>query len=288
MSFKDILRRGLWPAPTPSPASEKPAVTGRENEWATAWIEALESGSLNPPQDIHDARAWDAYWTNQLKAGPMQQAFSDMMSSDDRLIPLLADRRVRTILCAGNGLSTEALSLAMHGFHVTTLDISTVAREAVAASLRNHDRALSGIVGFRMTEEAILFGDSGSLPAELCPRIHRNATHAPQAGGSLAFATGDLIAQDICPGPFDAVIERRTVQLFPEAERALAVERLACRLAERGLFVSHHHDGCGRPNQTRHYATPLVTSRGFMLDYQADVQTRVSAPRLACLRLSTG
>jgi len=255
---------------------------------AAAWLDSFESGALNPPQDVHDPRGWDVYWTNQIKAGPLMQAFSDMMSSDDRLIPLLAGRHVRTILCAGNGLSTEALSLALHGFHVTALDVSSVPGARMVASLSDPDGAHSRLPGFGVTGNTVRFGDAGLLGSDVCPRIHRTDAHPPQGGGSLTFATGDLMDPGVCAGPFDAVIERRTVQLFPEAERPAAVDRLVSRLADRGLFVSHHHDGCGRPGETTHYATSLITARGFVLDYQTDAETRSSAPRLACLRLSTG
>jgi hypothetical protein len=64
--------------------------------------------------------------------------------------------------------------------------------------------------------------------------------------------------------------------------------RLVSRLDERGMFVSHHHDGWGRPRTAEHYASDWVTSSGFVLDYAVDIVTRRSVPRLACLRLSTG
>jgi len=31
----------------------------------------------------------------------------------------------------------------------------------------------------------------------------------------------------ICPGPFDVIVERRTLQLFPSGERGAAVARLS-------------------------------------------------------------
>ena len=61
----------------------------------------------------------------------MDQGFADMVSSDDALPGLLTRRGSRTILCAGNGLSLEALSLALLGFQVTALDISAVAVHAL-------------------------------------------------------------------------------------------------------------------------------------------------------------
>src|SRR5262245_8573311 len=100
---------------------QKPSKTDREA--AAAWLAAFESGRLNPPKNVRDAAGWDTYWKNHLEVGAPDQGFSDMMSSDDTLVPLLSRRGVRTILCAGNGLSSEALALAMSGFDVVALDI---------------------------------------------------------------------------------------------------------------------------------------------------------------------
>ena len=292
MGFKDILRRALRPTPTPDSTSS----TGRnpslspdfERAWATRWLEALESGRLSPPRDVHDAAGWDTYWTNQLEVGPADLALSDLMSSDAKLIDLFTIRAVRMVLCVGNGLSTEALSLAMHGFHVTALDISAVASGTLSGALQHPEHHAACIPGFSLRNGSFVFGDSGPIPAELCPKIHQTASHRPQAGGTLTFVTGDLVAPDICPGPFDVVIERRTVQLFPEEERSHALTRLVSRLAERGVFVSHHHDGRAGPGSARHYAREWVKSNGFVLDYEVDAETCRSAARLACLRLSTG
>lgn len=288
-----MLRRVLRPASTPPPSPRSrsyisPSGEFDERAWATAWLEARESGRLDIPRDVHDAGGWDTYWTNNLEVGPADLAFSDAMSSDESLVALLVSRDARTVLCAGNGLSTEALSLALHGFDVTVLDLSAVAISTMAESLRDPGHRVNGVPGFRLTDDAIVFGDAGSIPPELCPKIHRSEAHPPRAGGSLRFAAGDLISTDLCPGPFDVVIERRTVQLFPEQERPVALERLVSRLAERGTFVSHHHDGRGRPGSARHYATEWVKAHGFVLDYQVDAGTRRSTSRLARLNLSTG
>ncbi|MGH9309188.1 MAG: hypothetical protein ACRD1U_07430 [Vicinamibacterales bacterium] len=287
MGFKDVFRRVLHPPPTEGVAvpSGEPAVLG-SREWAAAWLDAFEDGRLQPPKDVHDAPAWDAYWTNHVKFGPAEQGFSDMTSSDNTLIDLLASRDARTILCAGNGLSTEALSLAMHGFHVTALDISKVPSTVLVAALSSLEQSASRISGMRVTPERIVFGEPGcAIPADVCPPIHRTPHRLPQGGGSLASVTGDLIDPAICPGPFDAVIERRTVQLFPEVEREVALDRLASRLGARGLFVSHFHDGCGGPGRWRpHYATGWVASRGFVLGREAEAE----ALRLALLVHTSG
>jgi hypothetical protein len=191
-----------------------------------------------------DPQGWDHYWRSEIEAGAMQQAFADMMSSDPSLPGLLTRRGARTILCAGNGLSTEALALALLGFRVTALDISALTAQVMGGMLRNPDHPVRRIDGVGIDDEnTVTFAFAGPLNPELCPAIHRRVAHAPRGGGALAFVTGDLMNPDVCPGPFDVVVERRTVQLFPRQEKSLALESLVGRLPERGVFVSHQHQG---------------------------------------------
>ena len=112
--------------------------TSIDSEQAAAWLAAREAGRLDVPRDLRDPRAWDDYWRNRLEVGALDQGFADMMSSDAELPGLLTRRGSRTILCAGNGLSIEALSLALLGFHVTALDISAVTAQAYGRMLRDH------------------------------------------------------------------------------------------------------------------------------------------------------
>ena len=235
MGLLDRIRQ-LFSRSTPREAKEE---FGKAE--AATWLAAMESGRLNVPRDVHDGEAWDGYWRAHIEVGPMEQGFSDMMSNDPRLIPFLDQRDVRTILCVGNGLSSEALALAIHGFNVTVLDISAIPRWR--------------------------FDPDARIDPESYPPMHRTEARPPRGGGSLTSVTGDLMDADLCPGPFDVVIERRTVQLFPPAEQSAALDRLAARLAPGGLFVSHQHHGGWRPDQPRqHYASTWATEHGFTLD----------------------
>ena len=252
----------------------------------SAWLAAFEAGRLNPPQDVHDRGAWDEYWRNQLEVGAGEQGFSDQMFSDMTLPGLLTGRGARTILCAGNGLSTEAISLALLGFNATALDISAVPGKMFGAMLRDEENPLRRIPGFTMRDDgSVTFGDAGLIDPELCPPMHRSAEYPPRGGGALSFVTGDLIDAELCPGPFDVVIERRTLQLFPDAERLLALDRLVSRLANRGVFVSQQHEGRWTPGDDRtHYAEAWLASRGFVMQSG----TTDVAARLACLMFSSG
>jgi hypothetical protein len=269
-------------APAPPTAAQK-----RE---AAAWLEALEAGRLTPPRDIHDAQAWDTYWKNQLEVGAVDQGFNEMMSSDPTLAAMLAMRGVRTILCAGNGLSTEALALALHGFDVTALDISTVPGDLMLGALQNPEHPLRRLSRIAVgADRTIAFEGSGPIDPQACPAIHQNPEYPPRAGGRLRFSTGDLTNATVCPGPFDVVIERRTVQLFPDAERVPAIERLVARLANPGMFVSHQHCGGWRPGDPRtHYADAWMATQGFARHVRSTADTGTLGRNLAYLVFTTG
>jgi hypothetical protein len=288
MKFRELLDRVFRPTRSPVPAVPPTRPDTFDRERAAAWLEASDDGRLNPPFDAHDSTAWDTYWRNHLAVGPMEQAFADMMSSDSGLPGWFKRRGVRTVLCAGNGLSTESLALALLGFHVTSLDISATACEALEQTLRQV-RGLAEIPGVSIEDRSIHFGHAGPIDPQLCPAMHRSPNLAPQAGGSLTLIVGDLTDADVCPGLFDAVIERRTVQLFPDGDRVHAYERLTGRLARRGVFVSHEHQGGWKPGASRtHHAESWLTSHGFVLHRAAQPEQSVAADRVALLMFSTG
>jgi len=235
---------------------------------ASKWLEACESGRLAAPEDVHDDEAWDRYWLAHIDVGPMEQGFGDMMASDPGFLPSLERRTARTILCAGNGLSSECWALALHGFQVTVLDLSHIPRSAFRAMIADPDNSLYRLPGLVVRgEDAVAFDADAAIGAEDCPPMHHTEDFRPRGGGSLTHVTGDLMREDLCPGPYDVVIERRTVQLFPSAEQPTALDRLAARLAPGGLFVSHQHSGGWQPEDPRtHFAADWAAARGFATD----------------------
>lgn len=256
---------------------------------AARWLEARDAGRLDAPQDMHDRAAWDTYWDNQLSVGTIQQGFSDRMSSSERLPGLLASRGARTILCAGNGLSTEPISLALMGFEVTALDISAVPAQAFANALQDPGHAFRQIPGFDLHDGILRFTGTGPIDPGQCPDIHRSDDYPPRRGGSLQFTTGDLTDPTICPGPYDVVIQRRTLQLFPKDEQFMALERLVGRLGTPGTLVTHRHAASLQALSAG--APPMadwLISLGFVLDGPSDAEQCRTAPRLACVRITSG
>jgi SAM-dependent methyltransferase len=212
---------------------------------------------LWPPRDIHCVEAWDRHWYNQINHG-LGPGMFDLFCQEEHLISAMRRRGYLTVLCAGNGISQEPRALAAAGFHVTALDSSRMALQ-IAQQCHLTPKQLEHF-----------------YPPEFC---------AP--GGSLEFVVGDLRDEAICSGPFDVVIERCTLQLFPLNECACALDALAHRLREDGVFRSHCHNGGWRPDQPRdHLFEDLFREKGWAIEngYQA---LRTDG-RVAWLSLSTG
>jgi hypothetical protein len=180
-----------------------------------------------------DAGFWDEWWRNRLSdkydsstfpcfespLGRDRRSLFRLVNSDDLLATVMAEHGLRTILCAGNGVSQEPRALAAAGFDVTALDISPVAVSRAEAYQP----------------------DSRALGYFCRPELHRS-------GGRVQFVVGDLLDVTVCPGPFDVVIERRTVQWFAEHERGAALSALAGRLSEVGIFMSQCLDDSFPPD----------------------------------------
>ena len=172
-----------------------------------------------------DGTSWDEWWQRRLSEGraglfPVQPAPlfgfqdaecpQDVVNSDDVLVAIMAKHGLGSVLCAGNGVSQEPRGLAAAGLNVTALDISPVA--------------------VRVAREFQI--DSRGLCHFCRPELHR-------PGGHAKFVIGDLLDTEVCPGPFDVVIERLTVQTFAETKRPTVLEALSERLSPVGIFLSH-------------------------------------------------
>ena len=165
---------------------------------------------------------WEQWWKERLSRGtrdlfPHGESRMvsyrgrryDLVYGDHLLVEVMADAGLRTILCAGSGISQEPRALAVAGFDVTALDLSPTAMSVAKA----HEL------------------DSRDF-SRFCP------AEARRPGGHVEFVVGDLFDVAICPGPFDVIIERRTVQRIPEDRRGIALQSLAGRLGEVGIFLS--------------------------------------------------
>lgn len=187
---------------------------GRDNPYAQrdSRGEPLEpSGPPAPPRrSMTEAAPWDEFWTDQMQSGMAN--FVDLFCRDGRLIDAMRANRLKTILCAGSGISQEPKALALAGFDVTVLDISPLAIK-VAQALDPPDEMLLTLIEGRRAARA----------------------------GRVRYVAGDLLDSTVCPGPFDVVLERRTLQLYPDDDRPAAMRALAARLATPGIFFSHSH-----------------------------------------------
>jgi SAM-dependent methyltransferase len=187
---------------------------------------------MTPPRTLVNSAAWDQYWRDQFthEVADWVHVFCD----DGALVDLMRANGLRTVLCVGSGISHEPRALARAGFAVTALDLSPFALE-VAKRATPSDEILAGLIGGR----------------------------SPAPNGQVEFVVGDLCNAALCPGPYDVVIERKTLQLYPDEQLPAAAKAVADRLASRGVFFSHCHDGGGRKGEGRHRVKPWFVAEGW-------------------------
>jgi hypothetical protein len=178
------------------------------------------------PTDVNDVEGWNYFWKYIITNDPELLLF-DVFDDSDRLIPFLQELGFKTILCAGNGVSLEPFTLAYAGFDVTVLDVSTYANQYLA-NYKIGSNELKYISYF-----AELDRDKISIE-EIQEKVK-----------SIKFVTGSIFDADICPGLFDVIITRRTVQLFnliAEEQVIKAMECLLNRLSPIGVLINHGHN----------------------------------------------
>jgi len=189
-----------------------------------------------PPTNVHDVAAWDHYWVEQVAHGLTPPLF-DIFNHDENLVRVMVECGMWTVLCAGNGISQEPRALAAAGFQATGMDVSPKAIELAQAWK------------FSSSE---LHGHQGAGPQN--------------SEGRAEFVVGNILDPALCPGPFDVIIERRTLQLFSNQEVGKAIDALASRLTEQGILLSHCHNSGWKPGQKRiHPLEALLQERGWKL-----------------------
>jgi hypothetical protein len=196
-----------------------------------------EDGSwLCPPADPLDVAGWDQYWLRHVEDG-IGPPLLDMFCDDSILIEVMRDQGMKSILCAGNGISQEPKALAAAGMEVVALDISPLAVE---------------------------IAKSYEFPSEAVSHYYEAGLQRP--GGKVEFVTGDILDFTVCPGPFDVIIERLTVQNYFTHDMGSVLNILAKRLSEDGIFISHCHDGAWKPPaKPRHYTESWFREAGWAI-----------------------
>ena len=197
MPWWNPLRKGQRDVTTPGLTRPAPVDSGEQDiapvDWEQWWRDKVSQGSIE-----HWRRGSVQAPIVNYRDGGYCPATNDLLLEE-----IMPECGLRTVLCAGNGVSDKAGLLAAAGFDVTALDISPTATRLAESFEQNRDRL----------------------------------------AGRLEFVAGDLLDKAICPGPVDVVIERRTVQTFPARERPAALRALTARLGPVGIFVTHCNDG---------------------------------------------
>lgn len=174
-----------------------------------------------------------------------------------------------------------------HGLRPEIFDMFCDIQTMVAALQANGlHRVLYVGCGISLEPLALSVAGFDVTALDLSPAaLEISARAYPDAPRRPTCVAGDLTDASICPGPFDAIVERRTLQLFPETERPAAMAAVANRMGPRGIFFSHSHDGRWKPPAPRRHFT-----RSWFEDHQWPIwdQTTPVTGRVAWLFLSTG
>lgn len=212
---------------------------------------------LNPPANPLDVAAWDQFWINHVTHG-IGPPFFDMFCDDSQLLRVMNLEGMKTILCAGNGISQEPKALAAAGMDVVALEISRQAHE---------------------------IAEGYPFPTAALSQYYETQLQRP--GGSVEFVTGNILDPEVCPGPFDVIIERLTAQNYYRHDLNTFLTMLSQRLSENGIFLSHSHDGGWRPPAKRRHFTESWFQAGGWIIWDGH-SGRKPAGRVAWLETSTG
>lgn len=190
-------------------------------------------GGKRPPGDPRDGAGWDRYWRYRLANRPDAHEDLELI----KLVPALLEAERRRVLDVGAGISQEPAAFAWAGFEVTALDLSATAGE--------HRRGQS----FTDEHARWFYGEDAAV-------VRRD-------GGTFNYVVGDMFDRSRCPGPFDVVISRRTLQYYPGAALPMALGALLGRLADPGVLVIHTHNAYPVAHELERWLRGL----GFVVEY---------------------
>ena len=165
-----------------------------------------------PGFDVFSPAAWDVWWKERLAAHTPPIELCHLWEPIRPALPRMRAENARSVLSVGCGICLDLRAFAAAGLAVTGLDISSVAIEY----------ARTTVLGDRIQH----FLDDADL----------------RPGGTLELAHGDLFDSAQCPGPYDVVLCRSTIQYFHfDGRLPAAIAAIADRLAPSGLLIIGTH-----------------------------------------------
>ncbi len=87
---------------------------------------------------------------------------------------------------------------------------------------------------------AVTYARDAALPDDMRARWVTDEQLA--AGGAVSLVEGDLFDPAACPGPYDAVVEHRTLQHYDPRRQDRAIAALKGRSAPAGVFLHRAHN----------------------------------------------
>ncbi len=166
-----------------------------------------------PPKDPLNIAGWDRYWQYHLTEWETPLKLTHYFEVTKPLMSLIQKMGYTTALSVGCGISLEVRGFAAGGLHAIGLDASQVAIDYAAKCTL-----------FTTYQDQFL------EPHE----------HTPD--GIVEFLVGNFLDPTVCPGPFDVIVSRGTIQYFHRLNMLdTALQSLANRLNATGILVIGTH-----------------------------------------------
>ncbi len=164
-----------------------------------------------PPENPQDSEGWNKWWTRGFRTKISDEP--SRLVDYDSLLPdsmeFLVSHNYRTTLVIGAGIELGALALKEAGFHVTAIDISSVAIDYLRQYTDFEKHA---------------------------HRYLRPEQRRP--GGTIEYQVADFLDPTVAPGPFDVIVASNVLHYYTnESKIDEAIAAVANRISPDGTLV---------------------------------------------------
>ncbi len=168
---------------------------------------------MRPPIDPASIEGWDRYWRYHLNTHEVPYKLTHYFEVTKPLMPIIHTHHYTTALSVGCGISLEVRGFAAGGLQAVGLDVSRIA-----------------------------IGYAAKCPLFVVYQDRFLDQREQRPGGTVEFVVGNVLDPTTCPGPFDVIVSRGTIQYFHRLNMLdTALQALVNRLSAQGILVIGTH-----------------------------------------------
>lgn len=165
---------------------------------------------------------WDNWWKDYEKEGLYKSDYFPFYRLNYYCSEVFEEKRYKTILFVGNGISQEPQEFCYAGYKVIAMDISPYATN-IAINVKPSEEDLT--MRFQSYDtNTKKYQDESWL-----------VKHKP--GGEISFIVADINDPEICLGQYDIVVCRKVLQYFENAYLQEICRSLIKRISENGCLI---------------------------------------------------